>query len=320
MNPYRPYRLSAVPRTLHTQLEIAKAIRALLGPDQHELLLRRRAEIAAVRRDLDALVRDVHKLGEELPALVMAELQSELKKYSPDQPRVPAGNADGGQWTSGGKAGSDSPSISALLADEARDSSGARIHYASLENSPAGTDVGSSKRGFVISASQIPADSPKRPVPFVDSFGEPVTLNGEPLLRPADLSPEMMVSEGIAFDFKDRLATAQQGGMDQVAMAWVALAIQLTKFKHDGPWDAERIAGDHVYVRDYHDPANIFIGLHLAAAGVPLNDGLRIADTYAWLGSSFQGPKDDVYTHMLKQDVIDIKMGYDLYRRGRIRP
>jgi hypothetical protein len=85
MNPYRPYRLSAVPRTLHTQLEIAKAIRTLAGPDEDELLRQRRAEIAALRRDLDALVRDVRNLGEELPALVMAELQSELKKYSPDQ-------------------------------------------------------------------------------------------------------------------------------------------------------------------------------------------------------------------------------------------
>jgi hypothetical protein len=98
MNPYRPYRPSAVPRTLHTQLEIAKAIRTLAGPDEDELLRQRRAEIVAIRRDLDALVRDVRKLGEELPALVMAELQSELRKYSPDQPRVPAGNRDGGQW------------------------------------------------------------------------------------------------------------------------------------------------------------------------------------------------------------------------------
>ena len=98
MNPYGPRILTAVPQTLHTQLEIAKAIRTLAGPDEDELLRQRRAEIAAIRRDLDALARGVRKLGEELPALVMAELQSELKKYSPDQPRVPAGNRDGGRW------------------------------------------------------------------------------------------------------------------------------------------------------------------------------------------------------------------------------
>jgi hypothetical protein len=98
MNPCRPYRLSAVPRTLHTQLEIAKAIRTLAGPDQDELLRQRRAEIAAIRRELDVLARGIRKLGEELPALVVAELQSELRKYSPNQPRVAAGNPDGGQW------------------------------------------------------------------------------------------------------------------------------------------------------------------------------------------------------------------------------
>ena len=88
MNSCGPRILTAVPDTLHTRLEIANAIRTLMGPDEDELLRQRRAEIAAVRRDLDALMREVRKLGEELPALVMAELQSELKKYSPDQPRA----------------------------------------------------------------------------------------------------------------------------------------------------------------------------------------------------------------------------------------
>jgi hypothetical protein len=75
MNPYGPRILTAVPKTLHTQLEIAKAIRTLAGPDDDELLRQRRAEIAAIRRDLDVLARGLRKLGEELPALVMAELQ-----------------------------------------------------------------------------------------------------------------------------------------------------------------------------------------------------------------------------------------------------
>ncbi len=70
-------------------------------------------------------------------------------------------------------------------------------------------------------------------------------MNGEPLVRPADLSPEMMVREGLAFDFKDKPVTGRIG-----------LAIELSKFKHDGQWDAERISSEHVYVRDYHDPAN----------------------------------------------------------------
>jgi hypothetical protein len=111
--PCGPRILSAVPQTLHTQLEIAKAIRTLAGPDEDEMLRQRRAEIAAIRRDLDVLARGVRKLAKELPALVMAE----LKKYSADQPRVPAGNTDGGQWTSGSKAGTDAPSTSASSGD-----------------------------------------------------------------------------------------------------------------------------------------------------------------------------------------------------------
>ena len=50
------------------------------GPDEDELLRQRRTEIAAIRRELDVLACGVRKLAKELPALVMAELQSELKK------------------------------------------------------------------------------------------------------------------------------------------------------------------------------------------------------------------------------------------------
>ena len=74
MKPPLPRTLSAVPQTLHTQLEIAKAIRALAGPDQDELLRQRRAEIAAIRRELEALPGEIRKAGEECLALAKAEL------------------------------------------------------------------------------------------------------------------------------------------------------------------------------------------------------------------------------------------------------
>jgi hypothetical protein len=88
---------SAVPRALHVQLEIAKAIRTLAAPDEGELPRRRHAEIAAIRRDFTLLAADIRKAFEEAAVLVKAELRAALKKYSPDQPRVPAGNAGGGQ-------------------------------------------------------------------------------------------------------------------------------------------------------------------------------------------------------------------------------
>jgi hypothetical protein len=101
MNSPLPRILSVVPQTLHARLEIAKAIRMLSGPDEDELLRQRRAEIAAIRRDLEALSRDLHKAFEAAATPAKAELRAALKKYSADQPRVPAGNPDGGQWTTG---------------------------------------------------------------------------------------------------------------------------------------------------------------------------------------------------------------------------
>jgi hypothetical protein len=100
MKPPLPHSEKAVPRTLYAQLEIAKAMRTLTAPDDDELLYQRRAEIAAIRGELEAIKRDFQKAGEECLALVKAELRAALaKKYNPDRPRVPAGNRDGGKWT-----------------------------------------------------------------------------------------------------------------------------------------------------------------------------------------------------------------------------
>ena len=101
-----------MPRTLDVQLEIAKAIRTLLGPDPGELQRQRRAEITALRRDVEVLRGDIKKLSDESPKLREAVLQSVLRKYSPDQPRVPAGHRHGERRNleaSFGKASHDDP-------------------------------------------------------------------------------------------------------------------------------------------------------------------------------------------------------------------
>jgi hypothetical protein len=129
MKPPLPRTLSAVPQTLHARLEIAKAIRTLAGPDEDELLRQRRAEIAAIRRDLEALSRDLHNAFEAAATLAKAELRAALKKYSADQPRVPAGNPDGGQWTTG-----DGGSESADSTNESDQNGSLRpVQYAALE-------------------------------------------------------------------------------------------------------------------------------------------------------------------------------------------
>lgn len=88
MKPSLPRILSAVPRTLHVYLEIAKAIRALTAPNQDQHVRRQREPAAArpegelIAQIVRELIRDLHKAG-----------------FNPDEPRVPAGHADGGQWT-----------------------------------------------------------------------------------------------------------------------------------------------------------------------------------------------------------------------------
>ena len=104
MKPPLPRTLSAVPQTLHARLEIAKAIRTLAWPDDDELPRQRRAEIAAIRRDLEALSCEIRKAGEEFLALAKAELRKSLKERSSRRPMAPAigylpieANAEGGE-------------------------------------------------------------------------------------------------------------------------------------------------------------------------------------------------------------------------------
>src|SRR5580700_2896483 len=100
MIPTKPGRLMAVPRTLEVRLEIVKALHTLAVDDEPERF-QRRAEIGAVRRDLERLSQALRDACSEWATEFGAELRKELGKYSPDQLRVPSGNPDGGQWTSG---------------------------------------------------------------------------------------------------------------------------------------------------------------------------------------------------------------------------
>jgi hypothetical protein len=151
MNPYRPHRQSAVPQTLHARLEIVNAIRTLFGLDD-DALLPRRAGIATLRRDFQAFARDLPRTLEEAAKQVKAELCSELKKYSPNQPRVPKGEHGGGQWTSGSKAGSETAGTWPVSSSDKADGiSEDRTRYASLENPMVGTrtDAMGRSRGTV---------------------------------------------------------------------------------------------------------------------------------------------------------------------------
>jgi hypothetical protein len=339
---------SAVPQTLHTQIEIAKAIRTLAGPDQDELLRQRRAEIAAIRRELEALPGEIRKAGEECLALAKVELQAALKKYSPDQPRVPAGNPDGGQWTSESKGGDGASSLET------------RSRYASLKNPPSGTRTdamggagqASSERAQdplnlrslrdalattllsylgqkfnIIRAYEILPDDPRHPVQFLDSSGRPILDDqNHPILRPDDLPPEKYAEAGAASHLADYIAAwkSQMNEPDtrsESVMAGLAVKIaqELAPFLHSGALDAERFGWN--YVLDYRHYTSIATGIFMAAAGVSREDALAIADAYASALSRFHSDEsmDEFYPYSARRDVEDNLRGYDLYESGRIR-
>jgi hypothetical protein len=132
MKPSLPRIETSVPRLPHVQLAIGKAVRTLMTPTDQPLR-QRRADIVALRRDLELLAGDIRKAFEEAAALVKAELRAELRKYNPDQPRVSAGNPDGGQWTreDGGSQSSTNPTYPSNRMSTER--SEEPVRYASLE-------------------------------------------------------------------------------------------------------------------------------------------------------------------------------------------
>ena len=81
----------ADPGLLHPWAAVARAAEAKAAAE--------RAEQESLHADLEQLQRLVRDLRIDLA------LRRLRRKYSPDQPRVPAGNPDGGQWTDGGGSG-----------------------------------------------------------------------------------------------------------------------------------------------------------------------------------------------------------------------
>jgi hypothetical protein len=101
MIPFKSPLLLTVPPTLEKRLEALAALPTLLAQDE-ELVRQRRAAIAAVRRDIEELRREVAAIRPRLVAQVRSDVLRMLK-YNPDEPRVPAGQSGGGQWTKDGE-------------------------------------------------------------------------------------------------------------------------------------------------------------------------------------------------------------------------
>ena len=129
MIPFKSGLQLTVPPTLEKWLETLGALRTLQAQDE-ELVRQRRAEIVALRCGIEALQRDVAAFCRQLE-IERSELRRVLK-YNPDQPRVPAGRAHGGEWTSEGKSGSSGePKIDGSATP--RGDPGKRPQYAPLD-------------------------------------------------------------------------------------------------------------------------------------------------------------------------------------------
>jgi hypothetical protein len=261
MTIYKFTRLT-LPPTLEKQREVLDAFRTLVTEDD-EIAWQRRVEIPALHRDLEDLRRSMDALRRQATEEVRTEILKELKarKYSPSQPRVPAGSRHGGEWTSEGGTGlpNGSPANAVTPAPNGPQRS---PQYAQADT---GTRTDASHSSGPISSRDIPGDSPKHPVPVTDDRGNSILDDrGNQLVRPADLSPEGYVSEGSASHLAEYISLYNQAVQNELnepsesneqALAGLAakIALELGQFRQGGSLDAERVDGQ--YVRDYHDYA-----------------------------------------------------------------
>jgi hypothetical protein len=254
MTSYRPGIATVPPPTLAKQLEVLAAAHGLAAQDD-EAVRWRREEIAAVRREVGELARLNQVLQRQWGELVQVDqeqrrrdprLRSPIIKYNADQPRVPAGEHGGGQWTSGGDGGAESdtrdvPAAAAAPGSQRRPQyaqanpgtrtdatgDGGNVSAAAAQQHPDfAHDVGNAieevkarihnepRKFDIISSNSIPADSPKRPEVFTDSSGQPILDGqGKPILRPDDLPPETYVQAGLiagSHNLADNLHNALQ--------------------------------------------------------------------------------------------------------------
>jgi len=101
MIPYESNLATAVPEALDVRLAIIRAIGAHKEQCDNERARLRRAEIAFLRHELKGIAQDLRKVGRECLFLIRSELRK--AGFNPNEPRVPAGNPDGGQWANDGR-------------------------------------------------------------------------------------------------------------------------------------------------------------------------------------------------------------------------
>ena len=106
---------AAVPQHWPVRLEIIKAIRTLAAQERQDQEVRkqqRQVHDLVLRRDCELALEALHGAWRECARLLG---QAQLRKagFNPNEPRVPAGNPDGGRWTRAGGDAASGPSMPA---------------------------------------------------------------------------------------------------------------------------------------------------------------------------------------------------------------
>lgn len=156
-------------------------------------------------------------------------------------------------------------------------------------------------------------------VPFLDDDGKQVLKHdGTPMMRPSDVDPHFFIEAGrVAIQMDLETSLLGVGPPVQGITGWA----NLVKFGANGPWDTQRVGSDRTPTAPFIEFSNLAIGIYAAAAGLPEDFLLEIANQYARVRSNFSKtePMDEAYHFLRKVNVYDIQAGYELVRSRRIR-
>ena len=188
-----------------------------------------------------------------------------IRKYSPDQPRVPAGQSDGGRWT--------------------RD-----------PNSSEGGREARERERRLIEDSK----NPNKPMAALKRPGGSYVRGptGEIVAYPKAFPPEFFVMQGRA------LAQRSIGNYSDLREGVLQLETDISKFFHGRDWDMQRVFNEYGInpinheLRDY---STIAIGLYSYGAMIPSYAILPGQAVYAALNSNFKPGEERSFLYFLPQ-------------------
>ena len=221
-----------------------------------------------------------------------------LAKYSPDQPRVPAGNSDGGQWTRDPNASEGGR--------EAREAAKPKVRAANA------SEGGRAAREREARNRRILEEVSKPNSKFnVLTNSDGTYLRGptdQYVMYPNDHPPSYFVSKGQQTRSLLDNPLTHSAGLE-------FFATNAAKSNHGFAWDFQRqrhSSGKIVFVPELRDYSTIAIGLYFSSSGVAIKDSLSIQNFFAGMYSDFAELMSKDYPSLPVRNVENTKIGYRL--------